>query len=47
MSASIFDPEKGFWRLMSRVVDVLSLSLLWTFWFPAGHHIGRRHHRPL
>ena len=31
MSASIFDPEKGFWRLMSRVVDVLSLSLLWTF----------------
>lgn len=31
MFASIFDPEKGLWRLMSRLVDVLSLSLLWTF----------------
>lgn len=31
MSASIFDPEKGLWRLMSQLVDVLVLSLLWTF----------------
>lgn len=27
----MFDPEKGIWRLMSHLVDVLSLSLLWTF----------------
>lgn len=31
MFASLFDPEKGLWRLMSHLVDVLSLSLLWTF----------------
>lgn len=31
MFASLFDPEKGIWRLMSQLVDVLVLSLLWTF----------------
>jgi len=29
--ASIFDPEAPFWRLMSKLVDVLALSLLWLF----------------
>ena len=31
MFASIFDPEAPFWRLMSKLVDVLALSLLWLF----------------
>ena len=29
MSASIFDPENGFWRLIAKFADVLALSVLW------------------
>lgn len=31
MLASLFDPDKLFWRLMSALVDVLMLSVLWLF----------------
>lgn len=29
--ASVFDPENFFWRMLSKLVDVLGLSLLWLF----------------